>query len=822
MDLRSVLNNSETPAKSAQQPPPPPQSRPSQSPAQYGGYREYPPGPQPHQSPGRAPSAERPSSHPSQAPQQQQPYPPQASPYSTPGPYSRNAPPPLQSVGSYHHDARSPSSSMPAPSPSSFRHHPPTPSAGSAAAPGYPFPPTQGHTETTSPVQRQQQYPPQYQHQRQESYNQSAPSHAPGQYAQQQHPVPQTPPVGTSGSSQFPPHQRSQSTHSTPTPTSAHSQQPYGAPYQGSPVSATQQHPPSGYGRQTSQPPTPGGQPIPHSAAGARPAIGGDLVYKQPSSPYQQRNAPPNAQTHPSPHIPSHPPPQLQRSSTSHSAFESPVAEPQSRPQQLREREQSLSVSPKTRINQLPPGYPDQHPAAYHSQQQQQHQAPAIDHDAKPSYPQNMTVDSDRSVTPAKRKMQDRDMSPQDMERKHARTAQPEINGQKATSRAATVKSESPAAPKKMRLRRPVPPRWAQSVEILKGSLPKHPNYVLQKRRPAHLNGNRSSTSKTRPTSRSRHASPDASRLQQPVQAPAPPEGPQDLLGPWEPCLTGIKPYEEVSKLIADFLFVNVINCRDIREIESRGIQFEIEAKLGTVIDRRTSQRVELGASSECILENAQTFRSSMSEGNHKAFNDMLNDICVQAHAKNKNAARVPVEYKHRREIDRFFEIPSDLQARLPSCMLSRFPNNKRPRVRVTHDQQTKELLGMIVKARVADIDLHMPKSVMDCRLSINLEMTWDGTVEELEAAVSGDRQPDRNKDRLSYSQGPYQVDLTQVTQTGPQGLKKEHELEIELASGLLIDQGRRAMSGAPNRYPELVEGFIDNVRLLARKARDL
>ena len=149
----------------------------------------------------------------------------------------------------------------------------------------------------------------------------------------------------------------------------------------------------------------------------------------------------------------------------------------------------------------------------------------------------------------------------------------------------------------------------------------------------------------------------------------------------------------------------------------------------------------------------------------------MLNDICVQAHAKNKNGTRVPVEYKHRREVDRFFDLTPDMQARLPSCMRSRFPNNKRPRVRVTHNQQTRELLGMIVKARVADIDLHMPKSVMDCRLSINLEMTWDGTVEELEAAVAGDRQPDRSKDRLSYSQGPYQVDLTQVTQTGPQGV---------------------------------------------------
>jgi hypothetical protein len=28
-------------------------------------------------------------------------------------------------------------------------------------------------------------------------------------------------------------------------------------------------------------------------------------------------------------------------------------------------------------------------------------------------------------------------------------------------------------------------------------------------------------------------------------------------------------------------------------------------------------------------------------------------------------------------------------------------------------------------------------------------------------------------------------------------------------------------MSGAPHRYQELVEGFVDNVRVLARKARD-
>lgn len=87
--------------------------------------------------------------------------------------------------------------------------------------------------------------------------------------------------------------------------------------------------------------------------------------------------------------------------------------------------------------------------------------------------------------------------------------------------------------------------------------------------------------------------------------------------------------------------------------------------------------------------------------------------------------------------------------------------------MRVTYDQKTKAVLNKIIKARVADIDIHMPNSPMDCRISINLEMNWDGAVEELEQSMAnqGERQPDRNKDRLSYTQGHYQIDLTQVTQ---------------------------------------------------------
>lgn len=51
--------------------------------------------------------------------------------------------------------------------------------------------------------------------------------------------------------------------------------------------------------------------------------------------------------------------------------------------------------------------------------------------------------------------------------------------------------------------------------------------------------------------------------------------------------------------------------------------------------------------------------------------------------------------------------------------------------------------------------------------------------------------------------------------------MDKEHELEIELSPDILIEQGRRAMDGGPHRYSELVEGLVDNVRVLARKANE-
>jgi hypothetical protein len=45
----------------------------------------------------------------------------------------------------------------------------------------------------------------------------------------------------------------------------------------------------------------------------------------------------------------------------------------------------------------------------------------------------------------------------------------------------------------------------------------------------------------------------------------------------------------------------------------------------------------------------------------------------------------------------------------------------------------------------------------------------------------------------------------------------KEHELEIELSAEAVRDQGRKAGASQPNEYLSLVEGMIDNVRVLQR-----
>lgn len=93
---------------------------------------------------------------------------------------------------------------------------------------------------------------------------------------------------------------------------------------------------------------------------------------------------------------------------------------------------------------------------------------------------------------------------------------------------------------------------------------------------------------------------------------------------------------------------------------------------------------------------------------------------------------------------------------------------NKPANVRVTTDQKSGEVKAKITKAKVSDLHIYFPQCDLDCRISINIEADWQGSVDELEQMNPAGDKADRHKDRLSYAQGNYRVDLTQVTQPEP------------------------------------------------------
>lgn len=89
------------------------------------------------------------------------------------------------------------------------------------------------------------------------------------------------------------------------------------------------------------------------------------------------------------------------------------------------------------------------------------------------------------------------------------------------------------------------------------------------------------------------------------------------VLGPWEPSLSGKTPFQQLTKHVADWFFTSVVLRPDHHELKARGVEIEIEAKLGTLIDHDTQQRIHYPIDTECIISadrNRMTFKSSMTE----------------------------------------------------------------------------------------------------------------------------------------------------------------------------------------------------------------
>lgn len=119
--------------------------------------------------------------------------------------------------------------------------------------------------------------------------------------------------------------------------------------------------------------------------------------------------------------------------------------------------------------------------------------------------------------------------------------------------------------------------------------------------------------------------------------------------------------------------------------------------------------------------------------------------------------------YKHTHETDTQYGLSQQGTMQLPPTLAQ---GRKPPKVRVTTDDKTGEILARIIKTPVADIHVYCPRTLFDWRISVNIEMDFNGNMKELVAMEKRDTKGDRKKDRVSYKHLQYQIDLTQVTST--------------------------------------------------------
>ena len=319
-----------------------------------------------------------------------------------------------------------------------------------------------------------------------------------------------------------------------------------------------------------------------------------------------------------------------------------------------------------------------------------------------------------------------------------------------------------------------------------------------------------------------------------------PPSEPEKPVMEFEPSIQFATPTDTIVNKVSDFVYLNIMN-KDVGQYltSHQGVTLEIEAKLGQLKDRSTSQRLDLPVATEAVIDRSRhpdmhlLFESTMTELQHRHLNNFLNESTRQSLAKasadraqSLSKVRDSIVYKHTREVDTFRGLTEAGIRKLPDFMRD---HRKPPKVRITRQQDKGDdkILAMIVKSRVADLDIFCPELPVDCRISINYEMAYDGSMDDLLTPENDpSERASRQKDRMSYKHQACQIDLTQVT-LGPtrpgssHQTQKEHELEIELAVDTAQQQAKLLLAGKPNSYHSLIGSFCNNIRTLARELRN-
>ncbi|KAJ2080800.1 mRNA-capping enzyme subunit beta [Coemansia sp. RSA 988] len=263
----------------------------------------------------------------------------------------------------------------------------------------------------------------------------------------------------------------------------------------------------------------------------------------------------------------------------------------------------------------------------------------------------------------------------------------------------------------------------------------------------------------------------------------------------------GTRPAEDIVRVVADFVFTHMKDRTNI----------EIEGKLGRLVDKKTGQRISLPVVSETALadDRGMRFESDMTLQQHAMFNKLLNQRVDETRRPEFRGSRIV--YKHTREVDHFYRLDGT-------------------RIRVTKDKESGEVISVITKNKVADLNIYSPRTKLDIRITINEEQTLEMPDTEAHKPILV-----RHKDRLSYKQDIWSFDLTQVISpehevgpvnpyaTGPPKTAPAvttHELELEVAQPeVWFAERAKVAANKPNNFHEITHIFLGNLKALAKRA---
>ncbi|KAG8909994.1 mRNA-capping enzyme subunit beta, partial [Tulasnella sp. 408] len=184
-----------------------------------------------------------------------------------------------------------------------------------------------------------------------------------------------------------------------------------------------------------------------------------------------------------------------------------------------------------------------------------------------------------------------------------------------------------------------------------------------------------------------------------------------------EPSILCAEPLDEFVLEIADW----------VHRVAQGRANVEVEAKVGTLIDTRSNERLSLPVLNEtsgspnvslstplakCFAQIYSPlvlspdypeirFASDMTEQQHSVYNHSLNSLVQRTGDQNYPNARI--RYEHTRLVDTFYNLPGG-------------------KVRVTRDEKTGQIKECVQKVRIADLNVYSPKRRMDWRVSVSVE----------------------------------------------------------------------------------------------------